>query len=249
MVLVPDLSRKRTPIKLTSSLSLISKSYTLRCDARQAEMQFLEFDKFISSVEHFNLGDYLPKPLVKGNQPHYIESLEPEGVPVISTIIIQRLGIQKELCRYITFEDFEAMDDNLKPKKNDILLTMDGGTSIGKPVLFDFDEEYAIDSHVAVLRPLGIDPRYVVYLLASPLGQIQFKRAESGASGQTSVTEEDIRRFRFPSIENEQVITLIEEFQKMRSEISRITNELTKKEEQTWISFYKGLVDNAKILY
>lgn len=37
-----------------------------------------------------------------------------------------------------------------------------------------------------------------MYLLASPLGQMQFRRAESGASGQTTVTEDDIRRFVFP---------------------------------------------------
>lgn len=35
--------------------------------------------------------------------------------------------------------------------------------------------------------------------VASPIGQLQFNRAESGASGQTSVTEEDLRRFRFPT--------------------------------------------------
>lgn len=50
-----------------------------------------------------------------------------------------------------------------------------------------------------VLRPEGLSSLALVYLLASPLGQMQFRRAESGASGQTTVTEDDVRRFRFPS--------------------------------------------------
>ena len=125
---------------------------------------------------------------------------------------------------------------------------MDGGTNIGKPVLFDLDEDYAIDSHVAILRPFGIDPRYVVYLLACPLGQIQFNRAESGASGQTSVTEEDIRRFRFPVINSERVEGIVDEFQQQRAEIAKLAQELSAKEEQSWGGFYKSLVDSARTL-
>ena len=78
---------------------------------------------------------------------------------------------------------------------------------MGNPALFESDDDFTVDSHVCILRPDGLSSLALVYLLASPLGQMQFRRAESGASGQTTVTEDDIRRFVFPisileSIEN-----------------------------------------------
>jgi hypothetical protein len=79
-----------------------------------------------------------------------------------------------------------------------VLLTVDGGVSIGKPLYFDGSGDFTIDSHVCILRPQGVSALGIVYLLASPLGQMQFRHAESGASGQTAVTEEDFRRFIFP---------------------------------------------------
>src|SRR5260221_10041091 len=118
-------SDEKMPRIMKSSLSLISRSFSLRCDAKQAMRRFIEFDEFINSVKHFYLGEFLPNPFIKGAQPRYIESLEPEGVPVINTLAIQNLSINAEACRYITQEDFDALEDEKKPKKSDVLLTMD----------------------------------------------------------------------------------------------------------------------------
>jgi hypothetical protein len=238
---------EQMPLIMTSSLGLISKSHSLRCDARQAEPRFAAFEEFVTSVEHFYLGDFLPAPIVKGSQPTYIESVESdiEGVPVISTIVIQRLAINKEACRYITQEDYDTLDDARKPKPSDVLLTVDGGTSIGKPVLFELEESYAIDSHVAILRPEGLDPRVLVYLLASPLGQVQFRQAESGASGQTAVLEEDIRRFRFPAINGDDLEAVVTQFEHERSELARLEAELHEKERNAWRSFNEAITASA----
>jgi type I restriction enzyme S subunit len=231
---------------MKASLSLISKSYTLRCDAKQAETRFSNFDRFISSVEHFYLDDYLPNAFIKGVQPKYIETLEPEGVPVISTICIQQLSIRKELCRYITQEDFDQFEKERKPKKGDVLVTVDGGTSIGKPVYFDIDEDFSIDSHVVILRPVGLDPKLLVYLLASPLGQIQFQQAESGASGQTGVNEDDIRRFKFPVIDKKVIQSLVENFDKDRASVASLEEKLKQKVDDTWRTFTSSIISNSK---
>lgn len=222
---------------MTASLSLIANSHTLRCDAKQAEKRFIWMEKFFSSVKHFNLGDLLPYPLVKGVQPKYIESLEPEGIPVINTISIQRLRLNTVLCRYITNEDYESIDNERKPRKKDVLLTMDGGTSIGKPVVFNLEGDFAIDSHIAILRPRDLDPEYLVYLLASPLGQLQFQRAESGASGQTAVTEEDIRRFRFPILDQKDIKAIIKKVSQGLVSLEKSMRELQEKEMKIWEEF------------
>lgn len=243
---MPDLSREKTPSAMIASLSLVARSHTLRADAKQAEKRFAEFEAFISSVHHFYLNDFVPKPFVKGAQPKYIESLDPNGVPVISTLAIQNLSIRKEACRYISQEDYDSLNEGRKPREKDVLLTMDGGPSIGKPVVFDLGEEYAIDSHVAILRPVGLNPRLLVYLLASPLGQVQFNQAESGASGQTAVTEEDVRRFRFPVMSSNDIDAIVGQLDQGLAEIGQLAEELRRKQSEAWTAFNEAIVEKAK---
>jgi len=237
-----DFLKAKTPAALRFSFKAIGKSHSLRCDAKQAEPRFALFENFISSVESFCLGDYLPEPFIKGSQPKYLESLEPNGVPVISTLAIQKMRIIIEACRYISQEDYDCIEEPRKPKQKDVLLTLDGGTSIGKPVLFDLEDDFAVDSHVAFLRPVGLDPKVLVYLLASPLGQVQFNQAESGASGQTAVTEEDVRRFRFPVIKNGEVQQILKDFEKASRRISTLEKQLKEAEEQAWNRFNGALL-------
>lgn len=246
MVLIAKLEQERTPIVMKASLLLISKSHTLRCDAKQAEARFSEFDQFISSVEHFYLGEYLPNAFIKGVQPKYIETLEPEGVPVISTICIQQLSIRQELCRCITQVDYDQLGEERKPKKGDVLVTVDGGTSIGKPAYFNLDEDFAIDSHVAILRPVGLNPKLLVYLLASPLGQIQFHQAESGASGQTGVNEDDIRRFRFPIIDNNVIRSLVGALDEELASVASMETELKQRADKAWSTFTTSIISSSQ---
>ena len=181
-----------------ASFRLIGDSYSLRADAKQASAEVREFLKRITDQEHFFLNELLPTPFVKGIQPNYLDFPTDDSIPVVNTLSIQNLSFNTHDCRHISREDFEQIADKRKIQRNDVLLTVDGGVSIGKPYLFCLEEEYTMDSHLVILRPEGIGPLSLVYLLASRLGQIQFRRAESGASGQTTVTEDDIRRFVFP---------------------------------------------------
>ena len=222
------------PVIMNTRLSIAARSHTLRCDAKQAERRFRDFDQFIRSVPHYQLGGVLPKSFVKGKQPQYLESIDPAGIPVVSTLAIQDLQIQVELCRYIADEDYQELEDERIPKMGDVLLTMDGGPSIGKPALFDLEGDYAVDSHIAILRPVGLSPQWLVYLLASPLGQVQFQRAESGASGQTGVTEDDVRRFLFPSVSDAEVSRIVALVDQERSEARRLIAEAERREEVGW---------------
>jgi hypothetical protein len=223
---------------MKGSLADVARSHSLRCDAKQGEERFRRFDAWIDSVPHFLLGDMLPLPIVKGAQPEYADTLD-DGILVITTLAIQDLAINVDACRPASNVDF-GEDNVRKPKPGDVLLTVDGGTSIGKPALFELDGDWAVDSHVVILRPKDLDPRYLIYLLASPLGQLQFQRAESGASGQTSVTEEDIRRFRFPvraAPDEAKAIALIGA---ARGEAVRLRAEATKIEDNGWEDFLKA---------
>lgn len=237
--------RDRCPVTRTGSLKLVGQSYTLRCDAKQAEKCFYDFQTAMGRIEVVQLGCFFPRPFVKGAQPKYLETLDPEGVPVINTLAIQKLRINIEACRHISEDDFERLSEERRLRQGDVLLTLDGGTSIGKPVYFQLDDDFTVDSHVAILRPEGIDPLVLVYLLASPFGQLQFQLAESGASGQTAVTEEDIRRFVFPKTQAATLSKLVSTLHKERGVVGKEAAVLEQREREAWQQFNEALINGA----
>src|SRR5438309_9359039 len=97
-------TREPMPIIAKASLSLLSCSHTLRCDAKQSEKRFADFQSFVERVKSFHLGKHLPDAFVKGTQPRYLEGVDATGVPVISTIVIQDLSIRTDMCRHIRRE-------------------------------------------------------------------------------------------------------------------------------------------------
>lgn len=233
--------RQSFPIVGRSSLLEISKSHSLRCDSKQSESRFVELDRLLSEKETTYLGEYLPEPITKGSQPTYLQ--EREGIPVINTLSIQNMSINIQDCRHISTDDFQKLTDNRILKKGDVLLTMDGGTSIGKPALFDLEGHYTVDSHVAILRPLGLSSKALAFLLASPIGQLQFQRFESGASGQTAVTEEDLRRFVMPKFAIEKLEDYTEALSKERKRIEAERKKLKNAELIMWNNFTSRLIE------
>jgi hypothetical protein len=228
---------KQAPAKaFTSSLSLIATSYAYRCDAKFADESVRATLAKIERAGSFVLGDYLPLPLVKGIQPEYLDQPTDDSIPVVNTLAIQNLSINESDCRHITREDFDSLDDERKLRKGDVLLTVDGGVSIGKPCHFDIGSPHTMDSHVVVLRPKRLSSLALVYLLASNLGQMQFRRAESGASGQTTVTEDDIRRFIFPKALLSKIDAIASHIESERKRIAKARQKLLTEEAKLWTS-------------
>lgn len=224
----------QAPRSYTSSLKLVATSYAFRCDAKYADSAVIEIDRKVRKSGFFHLGEMIPKPFTKGVQPQYLDQPTGDSVPVINTLSIQRLVINVGNCRHIGREDFDLISSDRKLRRNDVLLTVDGGVSIGKPALFKLDDEFTVDSHVVILRPIGISPLALVYLLASPLGQMQFRRAESGASGQTTVTEDDIRRFVYPRSILQSIDEIVISLESQREIIANQRLELDRREEALW---------------
>jgi restriction endonuclease S subunit len=99
---------------------------------------------------------------------------------------------------------------------------------------------------VAILRPHGLDAKVLTYLLASPLGQLQFQRAESGASGQTGVGEDDLRRFRFPVLSKQEAQKLVEALDADLRKIKKAKRKLQRQERQVWSKFDQTITAKAK---
>ena len=217
------------------TFEIVSSNYALRCDAKFAHSDYVDVDFRIRSGKYFQIGEFLPHPFVKGIQPPYLDQPTDESIPIINTLSIQNLSVNLGDCRHVTLDYFEEeVPESKKLRKGDVLLTVDGGVSIGKAVLFDIDGEYSVDSHVVILRPEGLTPLSLVYLLASPLGQKQFRRAESGASGQTTVTEDDIRRFIYPKSILKTIDSTSKSMESARAKIQLERASLDEKERHLW---------------
>ncbi len=229
MVMTPD-NRTSGYRSFRSSLRLISDHFALRCDTKIADQQFQELIEQIREVPFKELGEFLPNPFVKGIQPNYLESPAEDSVAVVNTLSIQNLSLDIEACRHISAEAFQKLDESKKINNGDVLLTVDGGVSIGKPLNFVAEQEMTMDSHIVALRPSGISAIGLTYLLASPICQQQFRMAESGASGQTSVTEDDVRRFIVPASLLNNIEQVATEIDAARSIIQAKRNKLDEEE-------------------
>lgn len=241
-----------------SSLKQVARNLTLRCDAKQTEPRFLELDRKFKNVPTVFLSTYLPEPFVKGKQPSYIE--EPGDVEVayvVNTLSVQPLKINPVSCRFTPKSFYDSVGPQRQLKDGDVVLTMDGGTSIGKAAVFrvaDFAEAFEIDesevlatvdSHVAILRPKGISPLALAYLLASPIGQLQFQRAESGASGQTAVSEDDVRYFRFPKFVPKELESAVEALRVALEAANSLIVQAHGERKVAWSSFESELVSHT----
>lgn len=231
------------PQVMTGSLAQIATTHALRCDSKQFEPRYSRLDAYLDEHCAVSLGEYLPGPLVKGKQPQYANDDATEGIPVITTLAVQRLRIDVSACRLAEMVDY-GPDDARKPRLGDVLLTVDGGPSIGKAAVFDLDGDYAIDSHVMIMRPQGLDPQLLAYLLTSPICQAQFRRFESGASGQTAINEEDIRRVRVPAFDQDHAVKAAEELTAQRAIVDQIMEEAARVETEAWSQFVSNLTSS-----
>ena len=81
--------------------------------------------------------------------------------------------------------------------------------------------------------------------MASPIGQLQFQRFESGASGQTAVTEEDLRRFVIPKSSIAKLEDYIDQLAEERTRIESERIKLEKDEAKMWDNFTKKIINQT----
>ena len=237
------------PVVSKMSLSRCVSSPILRMDAKQAAPECLELDAIFREIPTFHLGKYIPKPFVKGEQPIYMEEDdETDGAYVVSTLAVRPLHVNIAACKVISAKQFEDLSPARRLADGDVVLTVDGGTSIGKCAVFrtlqtaerGIPSSFTVESHVAIIRPT-ISADIVAHLLCSPIGQLQFQRAEAGASGQTSVSEADIRRFRFPQLSSDELLAANQTLESSLREARRIEMEAEKARRAAWTTFEESL--------
>jgi len=90
------------------------------------------------------------------------------GVPFVTSKNIVNGELDLENVSYIATADAIEFDKRSKVDRNDILMSMIG--TIGSAVLINFEPTFCI-KNVALLKPLKVEPPYLIQLINSPLFQ------------------------------------------------------------------------------
>ncbi len=135
-----------------------------------------------------------------------------EGIPLLRSQNVHFSGLQLNDVAFIS-EDVHASMSNSKVEVGDVLLNITGA-SIGRCFYYEGQlGEANVNQHVCILRPNEkILTKYLYYLLASELGQIQIKRSQVGG-GREGLNFESLKTFIFPLPcldEQAEIISMIE---------------------------------------
>jgi type I restriction enzyme S subunit len=100
-------------------------------------------------------------------------------------------------CRFVPEAYIRSLAEYRTPVKGDIMYTVVGAT-YGRPALVETDRPFCVQRHIAILKPASeMHPRFLVYLLTSPL---VYKQASSSTTGtaQPTIALRPLRNFLVP---------------------------------------------------
>lgn len=131
---------------------------------------------------------------------HDSPKIQTSGIPFIKGKNISSGEIDFNNCDFITEEDHEPCKKHVLPQVYDILLANIG--SIGDVAQVKSEVEFSI-KNVALLRPdpAKIDPRYLYYLVQSPLFKGKLQNLRLGAA-QSYISLINLRTFNFQIIDS-----------------------------------------------
>ncbi len=121
---------------------------------------------------------------------------QPEGVAFLSTPNIKGKEIDFAEVNFITEFRYEESPE-LKLQEGDVLLVKDGNTLGITNVVRSLPRPATVNGSIAVLRPTGIEPRFLRYALASDATQGRINAVKDGM-GVPHLFQADIKKFPLP---------------------------------------------------
>ena len=129
----------------------------------------------------------------RGSAPEYAE--DETGTPVINQACVYWDGLRLDRVKY---------DQSSRPARTrkgyllqgDVLVNSTGTGTLGRAAVFNETGEHIADTHVTIVRldPTQCEPRYLAYLLATPIYQgFIYTALVSGSTNQIELSREDLR--------------------------------------------------------
>jgi len=165
------------PKELNTSVKKLSESFTLsgRIDAEYYQPKYDELTKRINAVKHDTLGNLVTfkKSIEPGSDAYQIE-----GIPFVRVSDISKFGLSNPEI-HLNRNEFDL--DELKPKKDTILLSKDGSVGIAYKVEEDLDVVTSSALLHLKLKSKEVLPDYLTLVLNSKLTQMQAERDAGGS--------------------------------------------------------------------
>jgi type I restriction enzyme S subunit len=122
----------------------------------------------------------------RGKSPKYAAS---DGSPVVSQKCVQWRGLDLSVAKQVTVESLAGYEDIRFLRAGDLLWNSTGTGTIGRVVrLVDPPEKLVCDSHVTVVRCLGVDPEYIRSWLRSDHVYALIEDRAAGSTNQVELT-------------------------------------------------------------
>jgi type I restriction enzyme S subunit len=130
----------------------------------------------------------------RGKSPDYVEK---SNFPVISQKCVQWEGLKIENARFINPSSIEKYDEERFLRTGDILWNSTGTGTVGRAVVYvhksDLYEKVVVDSHVTIVRPMKVNPKFFYLWIASPSVQNEIENLTSGSTKQVELATSTIR--------------------------------------------------------
>ncbi len=165
------------PTAKNIAIKKISNSFSItgRFDAEYYQPKYDELTKKINAVKHDTLGNLctFKKSIEPGS-----DAYQTEGIPFVRVSDISKFGIT-ETEIHLNRNEFDL--DELKPKKDTILLSKDGSVGIAYKVEEDLDVITSSALLHLKLKSKEVLPDYLTLVLNSKLTQMQAERDAGGS--------------------------------------------------------------------
>jgi len=170
--------------------------------------------------------DDVAKYIQRGKGPRYAEISE---VPVISQKCIQWRGFDRRVVRYLDLATLDKYAEERFVREGDLLWNSTGTGTIGRINLYrnelcEFDKVVA-DSHVTVVRLVGINNDFALRFLMSPIIQSTIEANASGTTNQIELNTSTIKEQHFPLPplpEQQRIVTKIDQLMARCDELEKL---------------------------
>ncbi len=155
----------------------------------------------------------------RGKGPKYIIKSE---LPVINQKCIRWFGIQKEYLKYVDPAQWSSWAKERYVQVGDILWNSTGTGTIGRAAIINHlapGEKYVVDSHVTIVRPREINPKYIHFWIMSPSVQGSIEAMQSGSTNQVELSKKAIETLPIPVAPSDQQKLIVAEIEKQFSRL------------------------------
>lgn len=113
---------------------------------------------------------------------HKTPSYSQSGIPMLRVTDIKSGSVSTTKCKLVDEQTYQEFSRRYVPKDGDIVITRVG--SYGK-VAYVGDPNFCLGQNTAAIVPKSISPRYLYYVLSSPLGKSEIEKLVVGSTQKT----------------------------------------------------------------